>query len=259
MEITEEQKQAIIKEALQFALKKRNYRSFSYHMNRLGRYIAQVEIDKEALLLASFTTDKIIKLYVIQAVINETHAKRVAAEGKGSAPGEKFQSLLKKMKTYRKALIIVLNYVRKRADDHTLSITADKIKKGNSQIDIIRDVSALAEVLKQYPTLAQEITPAGMKFTEEYLGTVYAEAQEALNLDGVAEQTESERSQLVDLQLRLINLSMETIDDLREFAKAAFLLDYPYYRAHYIYSDHEKHASSDEEDDLDILDDDELA
>lgn len=253
MEITPEQKEQIIKEALALTLRPKNYKNYSYHMNRMGRYLGQAEIDKDALILANYNWERLIRLYVIQKVINETHAKRVAVEGKGSTPSEQFHVLLKRIKDYNKVLTIVLDYVRKRTDDHGLEITADKIKRGTTQMDIVRDVSSLTEVLKEHLELAAGITPGGKVVNEEYLNTAYAEAQEALALDGLADQSESERSQLVDLQHRLLLLSMAAIDELKEFARAAFYQDLNYYREHYSYSESSKQDSLDDDAPLDDI------
>lgn len=255
MEFTPEERAAIQKEALAIAVVKRGYRNYNFHMHRFGRFLAQAETDQVALENANYDWTRFHRANAIQTMINEVHAKRVAAEGKRSAPDEQFHTLLLKMKTKRKALIIVLDYIEKRHPDSKLKAAAEKIKKGSTNIDIVRDVSSLAELLKEYLDLAAGIKPGGNEINEEYLNTAYAEAQEALNLDGKADQTESERGQLVDLQKRLLMLSMDAITEIKEFAKAAFYMDTDYYREHYTYSDNGKHETHDEDDHhLDLLD-----
>ncbi len=245
MEISIELREAIIKEAQELPSIKRPQKNYNYHMNRFGRYLAQMEVDKEALLTSSYNWGHWTYANAIRVMINEVHAKRVAAEGKGSSPSEKYHSLLEKTKLSRKVLTIALNFVLKRTKDTTIKAAAEKIKKGHTNSDIIRDALALCEVLKEQLNLASEITPQGIDIDEEYLATVTSEAQEALNLQGEADTAESERNILVDTQARLLTLSITAIDHIRDYAEATFFTDMEYLRKHYTYAHGDKHEIDD--------------
>lgn len=255
MEITEELRASINAKAESLTIIKRPQRDYNFHMNRLGRYLAQIEVDKDDLVQSNFNWDNATIYGGIHTMINEIHAKRVAAEGKGSTPGEQFRALAKKMKMYRKVMTIVLEHVIKRNSSPSLKAAADKIKKGSTNIDAVRDVLALCEVLKDHLEEAKGITPRGILVNEDYLTVVSAEAEKTLDLEGPADNTGTERSKLVDMQKRLLMLSVHAIDDIKEYAKAAYFMDMDYYREHYTYSDDGKHESQGNTDYIDEMDD----
>lgn len=252
MEFSEAQRASILDEAYSLVIVKRPPKSFAYHMNRYAQYLTQIEIDKEDLILSSFDWENTQQFYAIQTMINEIHAQSIAVEVKQSKADNQHHELLTNMIYYRKILMIVLRHINKQSCDIAIEATLCKIKKGNTHCDTIRDILLLCEIIGEHIELASGITPQGILVDEEYLARVSSKAEEALTLMGEPLLDMSDRARLVDLQSRLLMLSMEAIDYIKEYAEAAFFTNMNYFHQHYTYCSTERSTFDEEYDELNL-------
>lgn len=220
-----------------------NYDAFA---DRLARVLAQAEVDKDKLIFANFNWEK-KELYETRfTMLNEAHAKRVAAEGKGYTPQNEFAEKVRKMEMYSETMVLRLQYISKETGDKTIDAALHEIRKGRSQRDIIRDVLALTSVVGEHLDFEGGVFPNGMNVNAEYLEMVATEAEALLHTAGDIKTVKSPRKILVERQRKLITLCQDAITDIKFFAKGAFNTNKQYYKDHYIFSYNRKGTDIDE-------------
>lgn len=235
MDLTIEE-QSRIEIAISAVIKyKRPQSSFHNFTQWFSQILAQAEQDKEALILAGYDWEKHAYTTTLFTYLNKIHGDRIAAEGKGSAPSEEFNTKLKEMRKYRTSLSLVLEFIIRETKNNNANAALHIIKKGRTNLDVIKDIIALTAVLKEHPERISSIKPNGKEVTMELLEYLSKEAEELLHLEGEAHTTASERSILVDKVNRTVTLSIEGINEIKLFAKAAFCQNPKYYKARYIY------------------------
>ncbi len=225
-------------------------------LQRLNRYIAQIEIDRTKLQISSYTDELEFYFITLVAMLVQVHADRTAAEGKGAR--QMFGKAMKKIKMYHKILIMVTEHVIENTNDDTVKTALKKIKNEDNNIDTLYDVLALSAVLKDYLEITVTFTPSGITVNEGYLQIVTAEAEALLKLDGKPKTENSERSILVEEQKCLITLCMNDIDKIQKHAFGAFFMNMPYYKEHYLLYDQNKNQANSTADDIDLPEDTEI-
>lgn len=224
-------------------------------LHRLNQYIALLLKDKEKLISTGYDWENQVFFVALVAVLTQVHADRVAAEGKGGR--QTFGASMKKIRMYRRIMVLVTKHVIDRTGDKTITAALKKIKKNSNNLDTLHDVLALASILREHLDIAKEFTPERIEVNEEYLNIITAEAEELITLEGKPDIETSERAILVDKQDRLMTLCMDSIDLIKKYGKGAFCLHMDYYDKHYpLYINQEgsQNSTNDESDSPDESD-----
>lgn len=220
-----------------------NYPAFA---DRLARVLAQAEVDKEKLIVANLEWDK-KRLYDMRfTMLNEVHAERIAAEGKGYTAQNEFSEEVKKMEMYSECMELRLEYIYNQTKDPRIKAALRKINSGHTQRDTIRDVLSLAVVAREHLDFEGGVRPNGTDINEAYLDMISRDAEALLHTAGDIKTVKSPRGILVQRQKGLITLCHEAIVDIKFYAKGAFNMDKQYYRDNYVFSYTKKGTDVDE-------------
>ncbi len=200
-------------------------------LHRSNRYIAQIEIDKEPLIKTGYIWLRAEHFMALVTMLTETHADRVAAEGKGAR--QLFGAEMEKMRTYRTILTLVVGHVIDKTNSEEVKSALKKIKHDHTNLDTLHDVLALASILNDNLDLVGDFTPGGIEVDDSYLEKVTGEVEELLTDEGKPNSATSERAMLVDRQEKLVTLCLDSLDEIKKYAKGAFFMDMSYYRKNY--------------------------
>lgn len=218
-------------------------------MDRFSRMVAQVDVDKDALITTNFDWTKQSYYNALSIYLYETHAERTAAEGKG--PGAQLREHMPKFNTIHKKLSLVCNFAIEKTGNQNLQTAYNKIKEKGNNLDTLQDILALAVVLRDFIDIVAAFTPGGTLVNDEYLDTVTKEVEDLLQENGETNNSGTERGKLVDKQRRLITLCLDAIDEIRIYAEGTFYDNMDYFKQHYqIYDFHKNRESHTEEDEV---------
>lgn len=223
--------------------------SINQVMDRFSRMTSQVDIDKDNLIITGFDWSKQDYHKALSIYLYETHAERVAAEGKG--PGSQLRGHMPTFNTYHKQLMLVMKFAKKQTKNENLIKAFNKIKERGNNLDTLQDILAMAVVLREYIDIITAFKPSGTLVDEAFLDKVTKETEELLLQNGETNNSGTERGKLVDKQGRLIILCLEGMDYIRMYAEGAFHMDMDYFKEHYTINDfHRNRESHTEEDEI---------
>lgn len=245
MPITAEMQEKIDNDIAQVAYDRNTKLTIHQVMERFGRFVAQIEIDKEDLIRSKFDWTKQPYFAALSIYLYEVHAARAAAEGKG--PGAKLREAMPRFKMNHKVLSLVLKFVIGKTNNQNLIKVYDKVKQDNNNLDTLHDILIMTVALRDFLDIAADFAPRGINVNEGYLDVITEEVEELLVINGETLTSGTDRGKLVDKQNKLIVLCLEAIDYIREYAEGAFCLDMDYFKEHYTINDFHRHKTTQEE------------
>lgn len=240
MSISEENNAKIIANMNQIEEPRSTGMSFDNFVKEFARYLAQADKDKEALLGAKFVWEDKELYNDYLYVLTDERAIRIVAEGKKTAIQEELTGRMKIMKLYLDTLIKVCKFIKKRTRNSAFAVSFNLIENGSSTITILNNIIGLVELIETEPALAARIAPGSVDITPEYLALVKSDARHCITLYAAVNSSESERSIQVAVVNRLITLCLDAIDEIIEYADAAFITNRAYFKEHY--SNHVRRA-----------------
>ncbi len=199
-----------------------------------ARYMAQMKIDKDALMIAAMKETLMEKFNAYYYVLTNEHALRLVTEGTGSPELIEFAEKYKFSTLYRDSLLSVLQFIMDEIENTAIKAAYRKIMKGDGTQAKLNDVISLATLVEQYLDLAAEIKPGGVTIDKAYLDLVRAHTYEMLELHALVQSTAPDRSVHVATQNKLITLCLKAETKLKRYAKAAFVVNKDYYDEHYV-------------------------
>lgn len=199
-----------------------------------GRYLAQMKIDKPALLKAGMSEELMTKFMDYNYVLTNEHALRLIHEGTGSPELVEFNTRLETSMFNLDCLKATLQYIMDEHKDDSVRIAYKKIMKGSGIQAKLNDIISFATLVEEHLDLAAEIKPDGKEINQEYITAVREDTYDMLRLYATVQSTTPDRTLHVDAQNRIITLCINAETKLKNYAKAAFVSDKEYYTEHYV-------------------------
>lgn len=207
--------------------------AFEEFSGEYARYMAQKDIDKDALLAAGMPPELMEKYDGYDYVLTHEHALRLVAEGAISPALLEFENGFPKCILYRRVLRSTLEFMMDEESGDAIKKAYKKIMKGTGTLAALHDIISFATLIEQNLELAAGIKPNGMPITQEYLDLVQEDTYKMQKLLAKIETSTPERSIHVETQKRLITLCIKAEAKLKQYAKAAFVTKEEYYKENY--------------------------
>lgn len=209
-------------------------------LKEMGRYVAQATMDKEELMSVGMPEELFVKCDAYVVMLFEANAKRDVAEGKSSTAYDELIAGEPEMDLMRDILLITLEYIILFGDDSEVKAAFKNCKKGKGRVGRLQNNLSFLTLIEPHLELLQGFTPAGQVIDQTYLDSCSQKLHHTIDLVAEHNASETVRGKAVQRLKKLSSLCLDAIDEIKLYAKAAFLQDKEYYKEKYVNQVHRK-------------------
>lgn len=214
--------------------------SINKFMNDLSVIKAQAEKDKPSLVNAGYNESSLIRTDALLILLSLTHGERRGTTPVSAEKRAFFDQQMPLANLDKKRLSIVCSHIAESCGNKKVLRNYRVILQGSSMIDTLNDNLAMVSLVRDYPGLASQVKPGGVAIDETYCNEVKTRAMELLSICGAVSNENNSTDTLIDRQNRLITLCINSINEIKKYAHAAFFEDPEYYNRHYVLNSYSK-------------------
>lgn len=224
---------AVILEIQQSKLIPTEVPPFELYHPHYAYMVQQMKIDWNRLKATGMTDTLRLKFECYHFLSKRKQIEVLSKKRKVPTFSNEYNDKMAQAEIYLQSLILVIYHIVDISNDETILTHFKSIKKGSSTVHKLHNIIDYLALVERHIDKTSDIKPGGVDIDMKYIYRVRGEIYSLLQLHALHYSDTCEIKNREKIKHSLVALMMQAEKKLKQYARAAFLLERDYYNSHY--------------------------